>query len=165
MRRVPHGREAVWDDFATFTNDVGERPTPKHNLARRDLTQPWGPDNAYWREPVIHGGDFNNRRAEYAREWRKKNPTRTKANYLRKSHGITLETYDAHLTSQGGGCAICGQRDDHYRLAVDHCHDTGTIRGLLCSLCNRGLGMFKDDPTRLRAALQYLAKRRGNALA
>lgn len=55
---------------------------------------------------------------------------------------------------QGGQCAICGVSPD--KLYLDHCHTTGKIRGLLCSSCNTGLGMFKDHTGNLRSAADYL---------
>jgi hypothetical protein len=53
----------------------------------------------------------------------------------------------------GGVCQICG---DDERLGVDHCHASGRLRGLLCSRCNTGLGMFRDRPELLAEAIEYL---------
>lgn len=81
---------------------------------------------------------------------------------LKKLYGITVEEYDALFEKQGGVCAICGEpetlvkRGQLYRLAVDHDHETGAVRGLLCSSCNRGLGLFKDNPDVIARALEYL---------
>jgi hypothetical protein len=77
---------------------------------------------------------------------------------LRKVYGITLEDYDARLALQKGVCAICKQPDSQ-ALSVDHDHKTKRIRGLLCGSCNLGLGSFRDDKTRLKAAILYLAAR------
>lgn len=76
---------------------------------------------------------------------------------LRRKFGMTLEHWDALMLEQGGRCAICRKPPrEGKRLTVDHCHDTGAIRGLLCGSCNTGLGMFGDDPDRLEMALGYL---------
>ena len=78
---------------------------------------------------------------------------------LRRDFGITLEQYDTMLQGQGKTCAICNHKNANgKRLAVDHCHGTGKIRGLLCSGCNVSLGHLKDSPTILASALRYLAK-------
>ena len=75
-------------------------------------------------------------------------------------YGISAEQYEALLTAQGGVCATC-KKKDRKRLAVDHCHDTRTVRGQLCTKCNMGLGYFDDDIERLRAAIAYLERARG----
>lgn len=77
-----------------------------------------------------------------------------------RRHGLTHQQYDAMLTMQGGVCAICrsawkgwnGKQGPH----IDHCHDTGRVRGLLCGDCNTALGRFSDDPVLLRRAADYL---------
>lgn len=77
--------------------------------------------------------------------------------YLRKMYGISVEDYDELVAKQKGLCLICEQLDTSgKRLAVDHHHDTGLVRGLLCARCNLGLGYFTDDPERLRRAAAYL---------
>lgn len=73
----------------------------------------------------------------------------------RRLYGITVEQYDAHVAAQGGTCAICGTAPEQ-RLAVDHDHDTGAVRGLLCFTCNAGLGLLGDSVVRLARALAYL---------
>jgi len=79
--------------------------------------------------------------------------------------GITIEEYDRLLAEQGGVCAICGlPPDEDERLSVDHDHLTGKNRGLLHGGCNRGLGLFKDDPNLLDKAAEYL-RRHSNVLS
>jgi hypothetical protein len=74
-----------------------------------------------------------------------------------KTYGITIEEYDRISELQGNKCLICGGNSwDGRHLAIDHNHKTGKIRGLLCSMCNRGLGMFKDSVLLLQKAEQYL---------
>lgn len=69
-----------------------------------------------------------------------------------KRYGLTPDQADA----LGDCCAICGRTNADRRLAIDHDHDTGRVRGRLCTACNRGLGYFGDDPERLLAAVAYL---------
>lgn len=77
--------------------------------------------------------------------------------HLRRTYNLTPEDYDAMLAAQGGGCAICkGQCATGKRLAVDHCHKEGTVRGLLCKRCNSVIGYVQDDLGLLRAAIDYL---------
>lgn len=103
-------------------------------------------------------------RAAYFKNYRLKNLdaelARNRASKLQLNYGISVEEYNALFASQDGKCAICGTDQPggrRYRLAVDHCHDTGKVRGLLCNNCNLGLGKFNDDPDLLRKALAYLA--------
>lgn len=78
---------------------------------------------------------------------------------LRKCHGLTLEQYAEMLKQQNERCAICGSTDtgaNTNNFAVDHNHETGKIRGLLCKPCNLALGLFKDAETILLKAVYYL---------
>lgn len=80
---------------------------------------------------------------------------------LRRLYGMTAAEFDAKLAAQGGGCAICGGEPGgrwKRRLHVDHNHQTGAVRGLLCHGCNVGIGSFAEDPARLLAAIEYLKK-------
>ncbi len=76
---------------------------------------------------------------------------------LKYCYGITTVQYDAMLTQQDGVCAIC-ENPDTVRLAVDHCHKTGEVRGLLCGKCNKALGLLHDDVALLAKALAYLTQ-------
>lgn len=71
----------------------------------------------------------------------------------RHKYGLEPADYEALLTQQNGLCAICGALE---RLVVDHDHETGTVRGLLCAPCNKGIGHLRDDPNVLASALAYL---------
>lgn len=75
---------------------------------------------------------------------------------LRSRHGITLEQKAAMYADQDGRCAICTK--PFASLHLDHCHRTGTIRALLCSNCNRGIGHLQDDPAILRASAEYIER-------
>jgi|DEB19_MinimDraft_3_1074340.scaffolds.fasta_scaffold28849_5 hypothetical protein len=77
-----------------------------------------------------------------------------------KSYGLTLQKYDEILARQNGGCAICGSKvaktKRNGRFCVDHDHETGEVRGLLCAPCNRGIGLLQDNPEILQAGATYL---------
>lgn len=79
-----------------------------------------------------------------------------------KGPHLTDAEYDLLLERQGGACAICGEKPS-IRLVVDHDHETGAVRGLLCNPCNLALGLFKDDSSRLGSAVTYVQKTRGNS--
>lgn len=115
---------------------------------------------------------YNAEMAEY-RKRRKAdgNPIKEKYDYdkdsdqaLRSRYGITKADAQRMLDEQGCGCAICGTvvtldnrgKDRADRSAVDHCHTTGKVRGILCTSCNLGLGKFKDNPDLLLRAAAYL---------
>lgn len=98
----------------------------------------------------------------YMREQREKKPRHVLSLKMKNVYGITLEEFEILEKSQEGVCAICKKtetwvRDGKvFRLSVDHCHDTGKIRGLLCKACNTGIGYFLHDPELLQAAIRYL---------
>jgi len=100
--------------------------------------------------------DYNARFPEKVREWQRQTQ-------LKRLYGISVEEYERLLAEQGGVCRICGQTEPRERtggvpkyLAVDHDHQTGRIRGLLCHRCNSLLGMAKDRMETLKAAIEYL---------
>lgn len=78
---------------------------------------------------------------------------------LARRYGMTLQEYDAMLESQNGKCAICNCPPSEGRdLCVDHNHETGKVRGLLCDLCNKGIGQFGDSAERIESAMLYIKK-------
>ena len=86
---------------------------------------------------------------------------------LRANYGMTIDDYDAMWLAQQGRCAICGEAfalrgsgRTSRRLGVDHDHATGKVRGLLCQMCNGGLGLFNDDIERMLDAIRYLQERK-----
>jgi Autographiviridae endonuclease VII len=105
-----------------------------------------------------------------AKEWRKRNPnyerqryqsdkTGTRERHLIRKYKVTLADYERMLKQQNGRCAICQATEESQHKGVfhvDHCHATGRVRGLLCRGCNHILGHVKDDPQKLRAAIDYL---------
>lgn len=80
---------------------------------------------------------------------------------LKRRYGLTLRQYEEMLWDQNGLCAICGRRQEgghSEQLFVDHDHQTGKIRALLCGPCNTGIGHFGENTERLLAAVDYLRK-------
>lgn len=110
--------------------------------------------------------------SEYEMRRRDQNPDIELNAHLKRKFGITLADYKAMLVAQGGVCAICGEpptialgiptrrqgRAVRPRLVVDHNHETGEIRGLLCAPCNRGIGFLGDTGDGVRRALAYLER-------
>ena len=71
----------------------------------------------------------------------------------------SLDNYKTLIEAHGNVCGICGEAEmDNPSLSIDHCHTTGKIRGLLCTRCNRGLGLFKDNSKNLLNAVKYLER-------
>ena len=87
-----------------------------------------------------------------------KDAKRRRNNHLKINYGIDESVYRKMYAAQHGVCAICKQPEsiEGRRLCVDHSHTTGDVRGLLCSNCNRGIGLLKDSPELLRNAFHYL---------
>jgi hypothetical protein len=101
-------------------------------------------------------------RLTYIKKW----PEKLQAGFLKSTYGLTWEQYMCMFEKQAGGCAICkspisshNTPDIMFPVAhVDHCHNTGKIRGLLCQACNKGIGHLKDNATLCRLAAEYLEK-------
>lgn len=74
-----------------------------------------------------------------------------------KKYGLTIEEYEEKYKQQDGKCAIC-EIQPLERLNIDHCHETGKVRDLLCRNCNHALGNVNDDPDLLRRLISYLEK-------
>lgn len=114
---------------------------------------------------------------EKARRWQLENPKRVREYrkernarpevkrrqrdaYYKRTYGITADEVDAMFADQNGQCAICRQTPERLaQMHVDHDHELGHLRGLLCSSCNQGLGQFGDDPALLLRAVVYLRQR------
>ena len=96
------------------------------------------------------------RNCERAKEWYRADPRRAKNQHLRK-YGITIDQYEYWSQVYGFVCHLCGNKCPSKRsLAVDHSHESGLVRGLLCINCNKGLGNFKDNIDLLKKAIEYL---------
>jgi len=112
--------------------------------------------------------DHRKRLSALQREWRQRNAeSERRRNDIRRcaKYGMTLEDFDALLLFQGGVCAVCKRPESMKsnggtgrlrRLVIDHDHETGKVRGLLCSGCNTGIGLLEDNAEFLEQAVEYL---------
>lgn len=101
-------------------------------------------------------------RSAYNKQYTKTHYSQEKrrANNLREQYNMTIAEYEALLLKNNGCCWICNvpEHELRRRLAVDHCHKTGQIRGLLCDRCNKGLGLLGDSLQSIEYVLQYLKR-------
>lgn len=99
-------------------------------------------------------------RNEARRQRHKANPQKYKRagreQQVKRDYGLTPEEYDAMLVAVDGKCTICRKAPKVKALAVDHCHTTGKVRGILCDKCNMGIGYFDDNLDLLQKAIEYL---------
>ena len=96
--------------------------------------------------------------ATHRRARRSKRSSYTHDKHIQETYGITSEEYWAIYEAQGGVCYICRRaRGLKKKLSVDHCHATGLVRGLLCTMCNKYiLGHLRDDPAAAQRVIDYL---------
>ena len=133
---------------------------------RREYKREWQRNNpdkvreARQKYRQTHAEKVRNANRAYRAKNTEKVRSQKAATHLRNRYGLKLADYDSFFEAQGGLCAICESPPPHQqRLCIDHNHDTGVICGLLCHSCNRAIGLFGDNPERLRAAIAYLASR------
>jgi len=78
---------------------------------------------------------------------------------IKREYGLTKIEYLAMVEKQKSCCFLCNSyHQDHFKLHVDHCHETGKVRGLLCNKCNQGIGLFNHSPELIRKAAVYCEK-------
>ena len=99
---------------------------------------------------------------EHTQKWYYNSPVyrrNVRNSSLMKKFGIKHDYYEKLSEEQNHVCAICGGKENSYKkfLHIDHNHETGEIRGLLCRNCNNGLGCFKDNKDYLKQAIEYLS--------
>ena len=101
-------------------------------------------------------------RKSCCKECTPQDPIAKRASHYKSTYGITIEDYDRMLAEQGGKCAICPRTNpvNGGRFHVDHDHNTGKIRGLLCSNCNTSIGLAQDNPEILISAAHYILSNR-----
>lgn len=148
---------------------------PRNPLVKLECNRRWRANNREKSREASDRWHKNHRehhlstREEWRRKRREKYPElvhlENRRWNLKKNFNMTVEEYELLLQSQNGVCAICGElnlaKNKRY-LGVDHNHDTGANRGLLCNLCNAALHRIEYDPDWGNKALTYLAKYKGD---
>lgn len=122
-----------------------------------------------WREKKkLREPDWANEKARRLRKkWKEEDPYKVwklkRNNVLKYTYGISLDDYNAMFVSQNGCCDICERPASDFpkKLVVDHCHETGKVRKLLCGLCNQMLGSAKENIKTLQKAIKYLENHNG----
>ena len=138
----PTGRQGTRPECKTCTNSRRKRWYAENREREIERVLAWQRENP---EAVAA-------RTEAFRAAGKKKIADRKS-HLKRKYGLTIEEYDAMLAAQDGGCASCGKPNPDN---VDHDHETGRVRGILCWNCNVGVGQFEDDIERLITATAYL---------
>lgn len=141
------------------------RPNSKYcgktcvGLVKRERTAMWSKTNPE-RAKERHRQRYLEKRdilLAQSRAWREDNReyalSRQKEYDYRRRYGVTMDQVTDMKAAQGGRCAICQRKT---RLCLDHNHDTGAVRGLLCNSCNHALGLFRDNKENLVVAVQYI---------
>lgn len=116
-------------------------------------------DNTYKRERYASSPEHHRERSRaYAKTSRGKDTTKNR--HLKRMYDITLEEYRSMVEVQNNCCAICGYHTtkEYGGLVVDHNHETGKVRGLLCKNCNTGIGLLQEETIVLTNAIKYLIK-------
>lgn len=154
------------DGACTFCKECQSVYSKQHNLKNKEKKKlngdTWRENNAE-RQRKNTKKYYQSNKEEINFKNRQKynnNPLISKDRDLKKMYGISLEKYNEILCSQNNSCAICKKHKDEFTkaLAVDHCHTTGKVRGLLCTNCNRALGNIRDSIDGLKNAILYLEK-------
>lgn len=116
------------------------------------------PPNQFWKDSSRHDGlnhNCNTCSSAKFKKWKDEHPRHVKSHRLKALYGITQDEFDVMAEELNHTCPICLKEGP---LAVDHCHDTGKIRGLICRQCNSGLGFLGDNVETVRNLLKYMEK-------
>jgi hypothetical protein len=146
------GCKKVFDiSFFHVMHSRGGRPSPRCKTCSKALRDDWKSRNG-------------ERQLFLQNRWKRENPERAAIHSwrvgIKRKYGLSENEYLGILAAQDYKCAACGvtAEENGRRLAVDHDHSTGNIRGILCDACNVAIGKFKDSLLILRAAIAYLVK-------
>ena len=153
------------EDKAAYDKEYQKRPYVIEKAKKRTES---GVYKEYWNRPEVRERNHaryrtTEYRAEQRKKWDDRSPERKEKyrwSYIMRNYGLAKEDFESMLDGQENKCAICKfefhDEKQSTRPHIDHCHDSGNIRGLLCNNCNTGLGQFKDNPSLLQSAIRYL---------
>jgi hypothetical protein len=145
-------QEKEWDEFYTRKDTGLTRNDCKACVlqSRRDYIKQ-------------HPDIYLEKQRQHAKQRIEKDPLIRVKGWLKYNYKITIEEYDKQFKIQNGLCAICHRPEISkkengkiIRLAIDHDHKTGKLRGLLCHWCNKGIGLLREDLTLIESALNYM---------
>lgn len=167
-RTAPQGRNCtkckVWKPFAEFNKQAGQwqgrRPHCRECQSAQTRVYSAANQEKINARAAVYRSTRREELARKSREYHEDNRelvlARMRAGSLKHEYGITPEQYAAIFDSQGGVCCLCGRPPKTKQLSVDHCHESGQIRGLLCQPCNAALGRMGDNEEGVLRALDYL---------
>lgn len=150
------GREQM---LSTKSGAQGRRPLGSSMVCRVCDKKRMLSDFHQYKDKSYHP-DCVDCRSTYSKEYYEENKERIRYERTKYNYGVTQDEYEEMHANQSGLCAICKIPSDK-TLHIDHDHDTGKVRALLCGYCNTALGGFRDDPEILRRAAQYVEDHRG----
>lgn len=152
-----------WLDFNKFIENISPKPDGFYFLTRI-INEKYGPNNFKWVEHLKRK-EIETDQEWWSRKWASKTDRQRLEIHLQKNFNISVEQYEAKIWLQQDRCAICGNNETSRskkgtvnRLAVDHCHQTGKIRDLLCWRCNSILGKVQDSTEYLQKMIDYIRK-------
>ena len=159
--RQKHKQHLVEQKKAARHKFRAENPLPPRPPRQEKTKEQHAAEMRQWR------AENKERYRQWHKEYRLKNRDKindqkrgkSRGEWLVRLYGMSLDTWNAMLIAQSGRCAICndsfhGKNDPH----VDHDHSTGSVRELLCTHCNTGIGYFKESPKRMQLAIDYLRR-------
>ncbi len=130
----------------------------EYRLRNKDKIKEYRKNNRQQR--LVYAKTYRDNNKGTRQEWNKNNKDKIEADRIKARYGITVDERDDMRKEQHYRCFICGAHENTLTLGlcIDHDHETNQVRGLLCSKCNSGIGMLKDDPELLQNGIDWLNK-------